>query len=118
MVNDIRDLTIEEVKKYLRVENNLEDTTITIMLEASKSMILSFLNVDSFEYYLHYYDSNGNIIGDREIPKEFTMASLMLCSHWYERRELVTGRYEQGKQLPFGFETILAPHRNYLKGVD
>lgn len=117
MVDDIRDLTLEDVKCYLRVDYEDEDVFIATMLEAARSMILSYLNVEDFDYYLHYYDIDGNIIGDRVMPREFSLACLMLCGHWYERRELVTGKYEQGKQIPFGFEMILHPHRNYFQEV-
>lgn len=115
---DVRNLTIQEVKDYLRIEHNLEDITLTILLESAKSMVLSYLNTPNFEYYENYYDGDGNIIGDRDVPSEFTMAVLLLCAHWYERRELITPKYEQGKPLPFGFDHILAPYRNWLQGVE
>lgn len=117
-LSDIRDLTIADVKSYLRVEHDLEDMTIKIILESAKSMILSYLNAPNFEYYENYYDAFNNVIGERDLPSEFTMAALLLCSHWYDRRELVTPKYEQGKVLPFGFDHILAPYRNWMTEVE
>lgn len=118
MIEDVRLLTLEDVKGYLRVEHNKEDILIETMLEAAKSTVLNYLGVEDFDYYTHYYDEYGNIIKDRTIPKEFVIACLMLCGHWYERRELMTGKYEQGKQIPFGFEMLLSPHRHFMKGVE
>lgn len=115
---DVRNLTIEEVKEFLRIEHNLEDVTLTVILESAKSMVLSYLNAPNFEYYENYYDANGEVIGERDVPTEFTMAVLLLCSHWYERRELVTPKYEQGKVLAFGVDHILQPYRNWLAGVE
>lgn len=117
---DIRDIDLPTVKEWLRLEedDNTEDTTLMVLLESAKSYIKTYLNVEDLEEYCNVYDNEGTPILTRPMPKEFSIACLSLVAFWWERRDVVTGRYEQGKELPYVFKNLLDPHRMYMRGED
>lgn len=120
--NDIRELNIVHLKIFLRIDEDLddiaEDMFLEMILASAKSFILSYLNVPDFEYLEQKHNSAGEVVGVKEIPKELSMACLMLCLHWYENRSMVTQRYETGKEIPFTFSALLSPHRRYITGCE
>lgn len=94
----ITEITINEVKEYLRIDHDDDDIMLTTMLYAAKSFIQSYLNRKFIEF--------------EEIPDEFTIACLALVSHWYEQRE-IQGTKDTGKEVPYIFSGILDLHRNW-----
>ncbi|MFV1456976.1 head-tail connector protein [Bacillus mycoides] len=79
-------LTLEEAKKYLRVDGDEEDDLITSFIEAA-------------EIYIKNATSK-NVDLKSELAK---LAARILISHWYENREAV-GKAEQ---LAFSLQSIL-----------
>ncbi|PFA49642.1 head-tail connector protein [Bacillus cereus] len=79
-------LTLEEAKKYLRVDGDEEDNLITSFVEAA-------------EIYIKNATSK-NIDLKSELA---TLAARILIAHWYENREAV-GKAEQ---LAFSLQSIL-----------
>lgn len=118
---DIRELDLDTVKHWLRLETDdvSEDTVVMTLLESAKSYMKTYLNVIDLEEYTYIRNRyTGEIVKEIPMPNEFTIACLNLISFWYERRDVVTGRYEQGKELPYVFKNLLQPHRNYMRGED
>ncbi|MED1023360.1 head-tail connector protein [Bacillus mycoides] len=79
-------LTLEEAKRYVRVDGNEEDMLITSFIEAA-------------EIYIKNATSK-NVDLKSELAK---LAARILISHWYENREAV-GKAEQ---LAFSLQSIL-----------
>ena len=68
----ISDISLETVKDYLKVENDIEDTLIDNILTASKSLIRNYTGLT-----------------DEEIDKkeDITLAVLVLANEMYSNRE-------------------------------
>ncbi|HEQ3529088.1 head-tail connector protein [Bacillus thuringiensis] len=79
-------LTVEEAKKYLRVDGDEEDDLITSFVIAAEIYIQNATGQD--------------VKLDSELAK---LAARILISHWYENREAV-GKAEQ---LVFSLQSIL-----------
>lgn len=79
-------LTLEEAKKYLRVDGDEEDELITSFIVAA-------------EIYIKNATSK-NVDLKSELAK---LAARILISHWYENREAI-GKAEQ---LAFSLQSIL-----------
>lgn len=96
----ITELTIDLVKDYLRIDHNDDDEFLTIVLTSARSYIQSYLN--------HKFEDFD------EIPDEFTIACLAICSHWYENRQVIQESNGKGlKELSYIFSGILDLHRNW-----
>lgn len=117
---DIRNINLPIVKEWLRLEedDNREDDTLLVLLESAKSYIQTYLNVEDLEEYCYIRGENGEILKEKPMPREFSVACLCLIAFWWERRDIITGRYEQGKELPYVFKNLLDPHRMYMRGED
>lgn len=91
---------LKEVKNYLRLEEDFteDDTFLQLALTSAKSFVLNYL---------------GNI---EKIPEEASIATLVLVSHWYFNRSIVTDRDTLAKELPFVFNGLLAQSRNWKVG--
>lgn len=74
-------LNLEEIKTFLRVENNLEDDLIQSLQKAAKNEAESFLNTD-----FHEYDEDGNLIKENEAPEEVKTWILNRIAVLYENR--------------------------------
>ena len=79
-------LTLEEAKKYLRVDGNEEDDLIASFVTAAEIYIKN--------------STSKNVELKSELAK---LAARILISHWYENREAV-GKAEQ---LAFSLQSIL-----------
>ena len=92
----ITELDLDTVKNYLRIDHNEDDSLLSLMIDAAKSYIQSYLNkkFDEFE----------------EIPDEFTIACLALIAHWYENREIQTN---MSNELSYIFSGILDMYRDW-----
>ncbi|PEV74139.1 head-tail connector protein [Bacillus cereus] len=79
-------LTVEEAKKYLRVDGNEEDDLITSFVEAAE---------------IYIKNATSKTV---DLKSELaTLAARILIAHWYENREAV-GKAEQ---LLFSLQSIL-----------
>lgn len=91
----ITDLTLLNIKDYLRIDHDDDDQMLEIMLQSAQSFIQSYLN-RSFEDF-------------EVLPGEFTIACMALVSHWYERREIQPEK--TAKELNYVFSGLLDMHR-------
>lgn len=98
-------LEFSEVKNFLRVDHDDDDTFIKIMMRASRSFVETYLNIKLSEY-------GQNETGEELYPAEFDMAMLQLMSQWYDVRTIMSPR-SNVKELPYVFSDLLNPHRNW-----
>lgn len=94
----ITEIDLDLVKKYLRIDYSDDDEMLMTMLISAKSFIQSYLN-KKFEDF-------------DELPDEFTIACLAIISHWYEKREIQSGK-DAGEELSYIFSGLLDLHRNW-----
>lgn len=98
----ITDLTLDDVKDYLRVDSEDDDKLIEAMLASAVSFIQNYLKRKFTDMI-----ANGE-----EIPDEFTIACLAIISHWYENRRII-GDKDTRSELAYIFSSLLDPHRDW-----
>lgn len=79
------------IKDYLRVDHELDDISIAGLMEAAEAYVLSLCRD---------FDT---------MPPEIRQAILILVSHWYDNRGLVTSDRQQ--EIPFAVSALIANHR-------
>ena len=89
-------ISVEFVKKYLRIEHDLDDMELHIYLESAKSFIESYTSMSIEELDNH---------------KEVIMCILLLCSHFYENKAIVIKDRMTEDKI---FRNILSLHRNWM----
>lgn len=98
------EVTLDQVKEYLKVDFEEDDLLITGMIAAAQEFIYNY--TESTTYF-----ASG-------IPYSFTIALLTLVSHWYEQR-MVIGEYSAlVNELPWVFTGILNFYRGQNVGDD
>jgi uncharacterized phage protein (predicted DNA packaging) len=85
------------IKDYLRVDHDLDDASIEGLIEAAESYILSLCR--DF---------------DDDMPPEIRQAILILVSHWYDNRALVSKDRQQ--EIPFAVSALIANYRDFSAG--
>lgn len=94
----ITELDLTTVKNYLRVDHNLDDAIIQMMIDSAKTYVQNFLN-RSFEDF-------------EQVPTEFVIAALNLIASWYEQRAIQSEG--QAREQLYSFSDLLLPHRKFL----
>lgn len=90
-------LTLEEAKKYLRIEDEEEDVSISSLLSSSSLFLINATRPD--------VNTSGKL---------FKHAQLFLISHWYENREsYIIG--QAVNKLPFALDSLI---KQLQYGVD
>ena len=89
------ELDVEDAKNYLRVDHNLDNFLIDIMLESAKGYVQSYTKrkMEELEQY-----------------PEVSMAILVLVSHFYDNRTLEANSSE----INFTLEKLLGLHWYYV----
>lgn len=77
---------LEEIKEYLRVDGEYQDTEIQDLINAAEA-----------------YLTNAGIAVD-EMNELYKLAVKMLVSHWYENRQPIG----KADKLAFGLESIIS----------
>lgn len=99
---DFRELDLEFVKNYLRVDYDDDDILIKTIMSAAESFMMSYLDLDMDE-----------IIDDQgAVPEAFTISYLAIISHWYDRRE-VQSHSNTEKELSYIFDGVLGLYRKW-----
>ena len=83
-------LTLEEVKEYLRIDSNDEDTLIGSLILVAKEHCENYLQASLPE----------------EVPMPVKQALLILIGHFYEERV--------GESIPNVVYVLLSPYRAHL----
>jgi uncharacterized phage protein (predicted DNA packaging) len=77
-------ITLEEMKKYLRIDHNADDDLLTLLIETAKEQAEAFLNHDFTEI-----DSEG-VVRQMTIPFSVKLACMRMVNSWYDYRDEVT----------------------------
>ncbi|HDK7165937.1 TPA: phage gp6-like head-tail connector protein [Clostridium botulinum] len=96
-------MQLDELKEYLRVEGEDEDTTLSSLLLAAKSYIKNGTGLEE------------DMIKSDEIKELYNLCLKILISHWYENRVIETTGPNFHK-LSFSVDSILIQlEAEYLK---
>lgn len=87
---------LDELKEYLRIDGNDEDTTLSLFL-SSAQLVLENSGVKlPKDYYL--------IVDDKDVFAEHRLAVIMLATHYYENRIATTN---MKNEIPYGVQTMI-----------
>ena len=96
-------MTLSDMKKYLRVDHDLDDDTIQAMLTGAESYLRRlcqpFMDED-------FPDEPADLA---DLPADFQMAIKQLVAHWYDRRGATD--FKQQHELPFCVNALIASFR-------
>lgn len=87
---------LEELKEYLRIDGNDEDTTLSSFLSAAQSVLENSGVKLPQDYYL--------IVEGKDVFAEHRLAVMMLATHYYENRIATTN---MKNELPYGVQTMI-----------
>lgn len=96
-------IDVTELKEYLRIEHDDEDILLQNILNYAISQCETILNRPILK-------ENMTEETRWEVPNQIDMAVLLLCSHWYENRSLLSPNDKGANPMPYGIESILNPH--------
>jgi hypothetical protein len=82
-------LQLSDVKEFLKVDNNLEDRYISLLILLSKEMCANYLRVEELPI---------------ELPMAVNQACLLVIGHFYEKRN-------DTEPIPQVVYSLLAPYR-------
>ena len=99
-------LTVDEVKRHLRIEENDEDQYIASLIRQAQSTAEDFCRV-SFDPLIET-DDEGNEINT--VPEPVRLAVLLMVSHYFENRDNPE-RAVYGT-MRIAFENLLYPYRD------
>lgn len=95
-------ITLQEVKNYLKVENNDDDNLINSLLTAAIQYCEVFLGRPINEEKMT--DENR-----WEVPEMIKIAILMLIAHWYENRGVIGDKLTG--EIAYSVSALLWPYR-------
>lgn len=101
-------LLLEELKDYLRIDGDEEDSSLSLFLQSAISFVERAgvkTPADPFE-----------IIDDVDVHSQYRLAVMMLATHWYENRVVINPITVKVAQIPipYGLESMILQ----LKWVD
>lgn len=93
-------LTLDEVKNYLRVDFEEDDSLIMLLIEASKNYIRTELQIELEERF-------------EVMPPELSLAMLLLISYWYDERTAMVNVKNRtlSTEVKYGVASILNPFK-------
>ncbi|WP_127088309.1 head-tail connector protein [Aquabacter cavernae] len=91
-------VSLDDLKRHLRVDGSYEDSTLEQMLEAALRHVEAWVGpLATFE---------------GEVPDDIGMAMKVLVGHWFtEGREAALP--EPLLEIPFGFRELITPYRKW-----
>lgn len=92
---------MNELKEYLRIDGEEEDKTLSLFLHASQNVLKNAgvpIPVDPYEK-----------LGDEELHGSYRLALMMLATHYYENRLVITPTIAKVEQtpIPYGLQSII-----------
>lgn len=108
------EITLAEMKSYLRVDHNADDDLITLLIETAKEQAEAYLNHD-----FTVTDAEGIVIQET-IPSVVKLACMRMVNTWYDYRDEVTetsnlgGRSRNIGEVPWDTQIMLWPYRKLV----
>lgn len=97
-------LTLSDIKAQARIDNDYEDTLLTLYGEAAESKIYS----DTGYSYAELLAMSTERTGTAAIDPKLKMAGLMLAATWYKHRENVENTQMYG--VPYAYENLISDY--------
>ena len=94
-------MLLSDVKAYLRVDHDLDDSSIQDMLTAAEGYLRRLCQP--------FLDGEGDPLPLADLPADFQMAIKQLVGHWYDRRGATD--FKQQHELPFCVNALIASFR-------
>ena len=99
---------LDELKEYLRIDGDEEDSSLSLFLQSAMLFVENAgvkKPTDPFE-----------VIDTVDVHSQYRLAVLMLATHWYENRLVITPTIAKVEQapIPYGLESMILQ----LKWVD
>lgn len=82
-------VNLDLVKMHLRIEDDVEDTYLTHLMEVAT----------------HYATRVTRVVNDQDAPPTYEHACLLMIAHWHQNREAASG--DLLKDIPFGVPMLL-----------
>jgi len=95
-------ISLSQLKEQLNIEQEFvsDDGYLTQLISVSELAIDNYCNAG-----LSGYTAN-------DIPVTVQQAALLLASHFYLNRQIVS--FAQGVEIPYTFQFLLNPYKNYV----
>ena len=94
---------LEVLRQQCRIDDESEDTLLTLYAQAAKATAETFLNRTLVE-------KEQDVSGDALLlTTDIKLALMMMVGHWYANREAVSP--EQLMPVPFSYRALLEPYR-------
>ena len=107
-------ITLDEMKKYLRIDHNADDDLLTFFIETAKEQAEAILNHD-----FTVINEEG-IVTYLTVPSSVKLACMRMVGSWYDFRDEVTesanlnGRSYNLGEVPWDAERMLWPHKKLV----
>ncbi len=99
---------LDELKDYLRIDGDEDDSSLSLFLQSA----ISFVERAGVKKPADPFET----IDDVDVHSQYRLAVLMLATHWYENRLVITPSIAKVEQtpIPYGLESMILQ----LKWVD
>lgn len=96
-------LSIKDLKRQLNIELQYldEDAVLQRFLDIANVAVLTYCN-----------DGLSGYTGTTEQPLPVQQAVILLASHFYINRNMVS--FQQGTEIPYSFRWLLDPYKNFI----
>lgn len=99
---------LNELKEYLRIDGDEEDSSLSLFVQSA----ISYLGNAGIKKPIDPFEK----VDEVDIHSQYRLAILMLTTHWYENRLVITPTMAKVEQtpIPYGLESLILQ----LKWVD
>lgn len=96
-------ININQLKRNLNLEDDYDDDNVLLqhLLDTSSAAVQTFLGPTSLTGYT-----------SETIPIEIQHATLLLATHFYLNRNIVS--YGVGTPIPYSFQFLLLPYKEFV----
>lgn len=96
-----------ELKEYLRIDGEEEDTTLSLFLNAAKNVLRDADVSNPVNPY--------EVVDGEDVHASYRLAVMMLSTHFYENRLVITPSMAKVEQtpIPYGLQSIILQLKKY-----
>lgn len=98
-------ITITQLKRQLNIESTFTD---------DDAILQHFLDVAEQSVYNYCGTTGLTMYDDITMPISISQAVILLASHFYLNRNMVS--FGQGTEIPYSFRFLLDPYRDLIVG--
>lgn len=92
---------LDELKEYLRIDGNDEDRSLSTFIQSAQSYLENAGVKQPTDYFL--------IVGGKDVFAQHRLAIMMLATHFYENRIVITPSTIKTAQqpIPYGLQSMI-----------